>query len=189
MSSIHEITAEAGARHRRKRVGRGRGSGHGKTCGRGTKGCQSRAGGGVRPLTEGGQMPLFRRVAKRGFNNFNFRTEYEIVNLDQIEKTFTTGGSVNIASLRQNRLIRGAEPLVKVLGRGAVARRYALEVHAVSGSAREAIEKAGGSVTLIERRDPAAAAKAKRNSAKGRPRPKPQERRGRRPGESSGKQN
>lgn len=187
MSSIHEITAGAGARQRRKRVGRGRGSGHGKTCGRGTKGCQSRAGGGVRPLTEGGQMPLFRRVAKRGFNNFNFRTEYEIVNLDQIEKVLSGGGSVTVETLRQSRLVQGADPQVKILGRGTIAGKYSVEVHAVSVSAREAIEKAGGSIKLIARRDAAALAKSKRNSAKGKPRPKPQDRRGRRSSESSEK--
>lgn len=163
---LHEITQKAGARHRRKRVGRGESSGHGRQSGRGNKGAQARAGGGVRRLTEGGQMPIFRRLPKRGFNNFNFRVEYEIVNLDSLNDSFTDGTSVNLDALREHRLVQGADPMVKILGRGELQRKLTVEAHAFSKTARESIEKAGGSVRVIERKDPAKLAKAKRNAAK-----------------------
>jgi large subunit ribosomal protein L15 len=163
---LDQILAEAGAHKRRKRVGRGESSGHGRQSGRGNKGCQARAGGGTRPLHEGGQMPIFRRLPKRGFSNFEFRREYQVVNLGSLETDFENGETANIETLRQKGLVAGATPLVKILGKGTLSKKLTVEAHAFSASAKEAIEKAGGTVKPIERTDPAVAAKAKRNSAK-----------------------
>ncbi|MBN2446703.1 MAG: 50S ribosomal protein L15 [Phycisphaerae bacterium] len=162
---LNEITAAAGRHKRRKRVGRGESSGKGKTCGRGNKGCQSRAGGGVRRLTEGGQMPIFRRLPKRGFSNFNFRTEFETVNVCELERRFDDGAMVDCDTLKKLRLVQGADPLVKILAKGTLSKKLTVQAHAFSGKARELIEKAGGSVSIIERLDPGAAWKAKRFSA------------------------
>jgi large subunit ribosomal protein L15 len=163
---IHDVTSQAGARKRRKRVGRGESSGMGRTSGRGNKGQQARSGYSGRVLTEGGGMPIFRRMPKRGFNNFNFRTEYDVVNVAELEEVFDNGAQVTAATLSDARLIRNPDAMVKILGDGELTKKLSLQVHAVSQKARELIEKAGGSVSLIERRNPAAAAKAKRNVAK-----------------------
>lgn len=162
---LNQLTAEAGAHKRRKRVGRGESSGHGRTSTKGNKGCQSRAGGGVRPLTEGGQMPLFRRLPKRGFSNFHFRTEYAVVNLSDLEAHFGAGEKVDVAALKAKGLLAGPKPL-KILGDGTLAKKLTVEAHACSAKAKAAIEAAGGSVSLIAKRDRAALAKAKRNTAK-----------------------
>lgn len=164
---IHDVTARAGGRKRRKRVGRGESSGLGRTCGRGNKGQQSRTGYSGRVLTEGGAMPIFRRMPKRGFNNFNFRTEYVGVNLDDLEASFGAGDRVDADALLRLRLVQGAEPKIKVLGRGTLTKKLTVVAHAVSGTAKAAIEKAGGSVELLARRDSAALAKAKRKTMKG----------------------
>jgi large subunit ribosomal protein L15 len=160
---VHEITAQAGARPRRKRVGRGESSGMGRTSGRGNKGAQSRSGYKRRWTAEGGQMPIFRRIPKRGFNNFHFRDEFEIVNLGVLNERFEDGAAVTVDVLKQQRLVRGATPLVKILALGALTKKFTIEAHAASAAAREQIEKAGGTLTLIERRDPAALARTKRN--------------------------
>jgi large subunit ribosomal protein L15 len=169
-----EITQAVGQHKRRKRVGRGESSGRGKTCGRGHKGCLSRSGGGPHPLSEGGQMPIFRRIPKRGFSNFNFRREFETVNLDQLARCFEDGDTVDLDTLRKLRLVRGPAPRVKILAKGDLGKKLTVEAHAFSAQARKMIEDAGGNARLIELRDPAAAARAKRNSAKARrsePRP------------------
>lgn len=163
---IHDITSAAGRHKRRKRVGRGEASGSGKTSGRGQKGAQSRAGYGTGLLYIGGSQPLFRRVPKRGFSNFHFRTEYEVVNLDTLEKTFQAGDRVDMDGVRKLHLVPGRQPYLKILARGALTKKLNIEAHAVSEKARAAIEGAGGSVTLIPVRDSAALAKQKRNSAK-----------------------
>jgi large subunit ribosomal protein L15 len=163
---LSQITAEAGANKRRKRVGRGESSGHGKTCGRGNKGCQSRAGGGTRPLHEGGQMPIFRRLPKRGFSNFHFATIYQVVNLADLEAGFQAGDKVDAAALKARSLVQGAAPQIKVLGEGTLTKKLTVVASACSATARAAIEQAGGSVELLPRRDRAAQAKAKRNSKK-----------------------
>ncbi|MFO0840037.1 MAG: 50S ribosomal protein L15 [Phycisphaerae bacterium] len=168
----HDITTQAGARRRRKRVGRGQSSGLGKTGGRGNKGMQSRAGHGPHPLHEGGAFPLFRRTPKRGFNNFNFRVEYDVVNLDTLAESFENGAKVDAEALKARGLLGGTRP-IKILGRGALDKKLNVHADAASASAKSAIEKAGGSLTLAQRSDAAALAKAKRNSAKGKPRPKP----------------
>ncbi len=163
---LDEITSAAGAHKRRKRVGRGESSGMGKTCTRGNKGCQSRSGGGTRPLHEGGQMPIFRRLPKRGFSNVQFATRVEVVNLARLEAFFNDGDTVDVAVLRQRHLVGGAQPLVKILAKGVLSKKLTVEAHAFSGKAKELIEKAGGTARLIERRSAAEKAAAKRNSAK-----------------------
>jgi large subunit ribosomal protein L15 len=162
---LDQITREAGAHKRRKRVGRGEASGLGKTCTRGNKGCQSRAGGGTRPLHEGGQMPIFRRLPKRGFSNFNFRTEYEVVNLGALEAAFEHGQTVDAAALKTQGLVRGVRP-VKVLGNGTLSKKLTVVAHAFSDSARGAIEAAGGVARRLEQTSAADKARAKRRAAK-----------------------
>lgn len=163
---LHEVTEQAGARPRRKRVGRGESSGMGRTSGRGNKGSQSRAGAGGRYLHEGGQRPFYAGIAKRGFNNFNFRHEYQPVNLGTLEKYFKAGEKVDAAALLAHGLIGSAALPVKILGEGALTKKLEVTVDAASAKAKEAIEKSGGSVALLPRRDSAALWKAKRNSAK-----------------------
>ena len=171
---LHEITKTAGRHKRPKRVGRGESSGPGKTCGRGHKGCLSRSGGGPHPLSEGGQMPIFRRIPKRGFSNFKFRTEFEVVNLAELGRRFADGDTVSLDALTRLRLVQGRAPLVKILAKGGLDKKLNVEAHAFSEKARRAIENAGGTTRLIERRNPPAVAKAKRNTAKSRPaEPKP----------------
>ncbi|GMU82369.1 MAG: 50S ribosomal protein L15 [Phycisphaerales bacterium] len=164
---IDEITKMAGGRPRRKRVGRGESSGHGRTSGRGNKGAQSRTGYRSKRLYEGGQKALYSRFPKRGFNNFNFRTEYVGVNLDDLEASFGAGDRVDADALLRLRLIQGADPKIKVLGRGTLTKKLTVVAHAVSATAKAAIEKSGGSVELLVRRDSAALAKAKRKTMKG----------------------
>jgi len=153
---LHDLKPRPGSKHRRKRVGCGESSGHGKTSGKGHKGQKARSGGSIRPSFEGGQMPLIRRLAKRGFNNADFKTSYGIVNLDTLESLFEAGSSINEASLREKGVIRGRLDGVKVLGRGEVTKKFTVEADCFTASAREKLEKAGGSVVVREK----AAAKA-----------------------------
>ncbi len=139
----------AGSKHREKRVGRGPGSGHGKTSCRGQKGQRARSGGGVPPWFEGGQMPLIRRLPKRGFKN-PFRVEYEVVNIKDLAKRFSEGAVVDVEALKAAGLVKGREVRVKLLGDGEIEFALTVRVHAVSKSAREKIEKAGGKVEIIE---------------------------------------
>jgi large subunit ribosomal protein L15 len=146
---ITTITKQAGAKKRRKRVGRGPGSGHGKTSGRGTKGAQSRAGCSIRRLSEGGQMALFRRLPKRGFNNAEFRTQVAVVNVGQLNEKFADGTHVTREILKGAGLIHGDDAIVKVLGDGSLAKKLTVEADRFSKSAREKITAAGGTVTPI----------------------------------------
>lgn len=146
MLKLNNIGAPRGATKSRKRRGRGPGSGLGKTSGRGHKGQKSRAGGGVPPWFEGGQMPLNRRLPKRGFTNI-FRTVFQIVNLDDLER-FEAGSEVNAEVLARSGLIRKADRPVKLLGRGKLEKQLIVEVTKASKSAITAVEAAGGSVTL-----------------------------------------
>ena len=145
---IHELAPPNGARSERKRVGRGLGSGRGKTSGKGVKGQKSRAGGSIPAYFEGGQLPLVRKLPyRRGFNN-PFRVEYEVVNLDQLDM-LAVANEVTPDVLRAAGLVRrGAKP-VKVLGRGELVRPLSVRAHAFSASARRAIEAAGGTATEI----------------------------------------
>ncbi|RUM88435.1 MAG: 50S ribosomal protein L15 [Thermodesulfatator sp.] len=139
----------AGSKHREKRVGRGPGSGHGKTSCRGQKGQRARSGGGVPPWFEGGQMPLLRRLPKRGFKN-PFRVEYKVVNVREIAQRFAQGAVVDPEALREAGLVKGRRVRVKLLGEGEIDFAVTVRVHAVSKSAREKIERAGGRVEIVE---------------------------------------
>jgi len=128
-----------------KRLGRGVGSGHGKTAGKGTKGQKARAGGGVRLGFEGGQMPLFRRIARRGFSNYPFKKEFQVVNVSDLNR-FADGETVTPAALRANGLAKKRGVPVKILGGGELTRKVIIQDARVSAAAREKIEKMGGKV-------------------------------------------
>lgn len=145
---IHEVTPKAGRYRKRKRVGRGIGSGHGKTCGRGTKGAGSRSGYSMRPTREGGQTPFFRRLPKRGFSNFKFRTAYAVVNVQALEARFEDGAEVNAEMLVKAGLIPNTKLPVKILGTGAISKRLSVTAAAFSQSASEKIAAAGGTATV-----------------------------------------
>jgi large subunit ribosomal protein L15 len=146
--NLHTLKPRPGAKHRVKRLGCGESSGHGKTSGKGHKGQKARSGGSIRLGFEGGQMPLIRRVPKRGFNNAAFKTRYAIVNLSDLE-SFDAGTAVDEATLRAAGLVRGKIDGVKILGQGDLTKKLAISADKFSGSAREKIEKAGGSATLV----------------------------------------
>ena len=147
---LDRLTPPPGARKKRKRVGRGEGSGKGKTCGKGHKGQTSRSGHKHRAYFEGGQMPMNRRVPKRGFSNYRFRKHFEVVNVSVLER-FDDGATVDPAALAAAGLVRPGR-LVKVLGDGDLGRKLAVRAHKFSASAVTKIETAGGSVeTLPER--------------------------------------
>ncbi len=148
---LHDLKPIAGSTRPSKRVGCGESSGHGKTSGRGHKGQKARSGGSVKLGFEGGQMPLYRRLPKRGFNNVAFKTKYAIVNLDDLND-FEEGSVVDEAALRSSHLIRGTYDAVKVLGRGEFSRKLTVEADVFSDSARQKIESAGGTVTVRERK-------------------------------------
>jgi len=148
---IHEVTAKVGKHKKRKRIGRGIGSGHGKTSGRGHKGAGSRSGSGIRASREGGQMPLFRRVPKRGFNNANFRVEYSIVNLKALAARFEDGDTVDVDSLMKVGLVSDASKPVKVLGEGALNKKLTVTVDGFSKGALQQIEAAGGTATVLDK--------------------------------------
>lgn len=147
--SLSNLRPPKGAKHPRKRVGRGPGSGHGKTASRGNKGAKSRSGFRFKRGFEGGQTPLHRRVPKRGFNNV-FRTEYIVVNLDTLAEFFEAGASVTPDSLRESGLVSQATGMVKVLGRGEIAKQLTVKAHKFSGSAAKKIAAAGGVAEVIE---------------------------------------
>ena len=142
-----DLHAPAGARKRKRIVGRGQGSGHGTTAGKGKKGQKARSGGKTYVGFEGGQMPLYRRLAQRGFSNHPFKKEVQIVNLEMIEKAYNEGEFVNVTSLAAKRLIKG-KALVKILANGDLSKKLTFKVGAVSKAAKEKIEKAGGAVDV-----------------------------------------
>lgn len=144
----HEITSVAGKRPRRRRVGRGTGSGHGKTCGRGHKGSASRSGATSVSLYEGGQMPLFRRLPKRGFSNKSNATRYEIVNVSQLE-IFDDGAAVGIEQLTDAGLIGSAKSKVKILGEGDLTKKLHVTAHKFSKTAEQKIMASGGVAKVI----------------------------------------
>jgi len=144
----HEITSIAGKHTRRRRVGRGSGSGHGKTCGRGHKGAGSRAGSTSVSLKEGGQMPLFRRLPKRGFNNYNFANRCEIVNVCQLER-FEDGAIVGVEQLSGAGLIDSIKSTVKILGKGDLTKKLQVTAHKFSKNAEQKIAASGGMVNMI----------------------------------------
>ncbi|HOM61058.1 MAG TPA: 50S ribosomal protein L15 [Anaerohalosphaeraceae bacterium] len=144
-----EITASVGANKKRKRVGRGRGSGHGKTAGRGHKGDRSRSGFSMHPAFEGGQMPLFRRLAKRGFSNARFSERYEIVNVSQLERYFQDGDSITITQMAGAGLIRSDQSRVKILGDGELTKKLTVSAHKFSKSAEQKISSCGGTAQVM----------------------------------------
>ena len=154
---LHDIKPNPGAKHRRKRLGSGESSGLGKTCGRGHKGQKSRSGGGPRSTFEGGQMPLYRRLPKRGFNNKRFKKIYAVVNVGLLEDSFDEGSLINDQSLREQGIVKGKYDGIKILGVGEVSKKFKLSVNKVSDSAKEKIEKAGGAIELsIKSEEPVA---------------------------------
>ncbi len=144
---LHELSPAEGSNKESKRIGRGHGSGQGKTAGKGHKGQNARSGGGVRPGFEGGQMPLARRIPKRGFNNI-FGTKYATVNVSDLEK-FVDGTEVNEELLLAAGLLKKTCDGIKVLGNGELTKKLTVKVAAFSKSAKEKIEKAGGKAEVI----------------------------------------
>ena len=151
MMRLHTLRPRPGARHRVKRLGIGESSGHGKTSGKGHKGQKARSGGSIRLGFEGGQMPLIRRLPKRGFNNAAFHKNYACVNLRDLSE-FKAGSTINEQTLRESNLIRGNFFGIKILGDGELKHGLTIEADKFSTSAKEKIEKAGGTATLREGR-------------------------------------
>ena len=145
---LHELSPAAGSTKERKRIGRGAGSGQGKTAGKGHKGQKARAGRGMRIGFEGGQMPLQRRIPKRGFNNI-FRTEMAIVNVAALEANYDAGAVVTIDSLIEKGLVKKVLDGVKVLGYGELSKALTVQANAISESAKQKIEAAGGKIEVI----------------------------------------
>lgn len=145
---LHELSPADGSTKARKRIGRGTGSGQGKTAGKGHKGQKARAGRGMRPGFEGGQMPLQRRIPKRGFVNI-FRTEMAIVNVASLEKAFEAGETVTVEALVEKGLVKKVLDGVKVLGNGEITKALTVQANAFSDSAKQKIEAAGGKTEVI----------------------------------------
>ena len=145
----HEITAIAGTHKSRKRIGRGQGSGHGKTSGRGHKGQKSRSGYSRRHVYEGGQMPLFRKLPKVGFSNFDFARKYEIINLTQLEKFFEDGADISIEQMAKLGLVANAKCKIKILGNGELTKKLNVSAHKFSKSAEQKISQCGGTAVIL----------------------------------------
>jgi large subunit ribosomal protein L15 len=144
---LHELKAAKGSTKNRKRLGRGVGSGWGKSAGRGNKGHNSRSGGGVRPGFEGGQMPIHRRLPKRGFTNI-FKKEMAVINVRDLAR-FEAGAVVDESALAKNGLVKGRRDGIKLLGQGEINIALTVQINAVSRSAKEKIEAAGGTIEVI----------------------------------------
>ena len=145
---IHELGAVAGSTKEVKRIGRGHGSGNGKTAGKGHKGQKARSGGSIRPGFEGGQMPLQRRVPKRGFNNI-FRKKIVALNVNQLDAKFDNGAVVDAEALKNAGLVKNSFDGIKILGNGELTKSLTVKVDAFSESAKKAIEEAGGKAEVI----------------------------------------
>lgn len=145
---LHELSPNEGSVKSKKRVGRGIGSGLGKTSGKGHKGQNARSGGGVRPGFEGGQLPLFRRLSKRGFNNYNFRTVYAVVNVGDLER-FEDGTTVTIEMLKESGLVNKELDGIKILGNGKLTKKLTVKANKFSNTAKEKIESVGGKIEVI----------------------------------------
>jgi large subunit ribosomal protein L15 len=153
---LHDLKPRPGAKHRRKRLGQGESSGHGKTAGRGGKGQTARSGSSIRIGFEGGQMPLIRRIPKRGFNNTRFGTRYIAVNLESLNQ-FENGARVDVAALKAAGLANGPGDGVKILGDGDLTQKLTVCAHAFSASARAKIEAKGGACEVVSAKAPAKA--------------------------------
>jgi len=143
---LHELKPNKGAKHRKKRLGSGESSGTGKTCGKGHKGQKSRSGGTIRTGFEGGQMPIHRRLPKKGFSNVAFRDKVVVVNVSTLAERFEAGSTIDEAVLRAAGLVKGRFDVIKILGNGDLDKKFDVKVHRVSATARTKIEAAGGSV-------------------------------------------
>lgn len=145
---LHELEKNIGATHAKKRVGRGPGSGLGKTSGKGQKGQKARSGGSINPVFEGGQLPLFRRIPKRGFKNYNFRTRYAVINLDSLNR-FEEGTVVTPALLKETGIIKNQLDGIKVLGNGTLEKKLTIQANKFSASALEKIKESGSKAEVI----------------------------------------
>ena len=145
---LHELSPQEGSVKERFRKGRGAGSGNGKTAGKGHKGQNARSGGGVRPGFEGGQLPLYRKLPKRGFNNFRFAKKYAVVNVESLNK-FANGDVVDSAALLSQGIINSVCDGVKVLGEGELAKKLTVKAAVFSASAKEKIEAVGGKTEVV----------------------------------------
>jgi large subunit ribosomal protein L15 len=148
---LHDIKPRPGAKHRIKRVGCGESSGHGKTSTRGHKGQHARSGGAIRPGFEGGQMPMHRRLPKKGFNNAMFRPNIAVVNICALNKVFSSGETVTELALRQKGILNHPCDGIKILGCGELEIQLVIKVDMISSAARAKVEKAGGSVSLLQK--------------------------------------
>ena len=148
---LHDLKPRPGAKHRRKRLGQGESSGHGKTAGRGGKGQTARSGSSIRIGFEGGQMPLIRRIPKRGFNNARHTIEYVPVNLESLNR-FEDGATVDELALRNVGLANGPVKRIKILGSGELSKKLKVTAHAFSASAKAKIEKLGGTCEVIAKK-------------------------------------
>ena len=146
---LHELKYAEGSKSKKKRVGRGISSGWGKTAGKGHKGQKARSGSGIHPWSEGGQMPLQRRLPKRGFTNI-FKKEYEIINVSRLDERFDADTEITLELLKEARLIKGRKKMVKILGEGELTKKFHIHAHAFSNSAVEKIKALGGEVTVEE---------------------------------------
>lgn len=149
MLTLNNLKPNPGAKHRKKRLGNGESSGLGKTCGKGNKGQRARSGGSVRPGFEGGQMPLHRRLPKKGFSNARFRDTIAIVNLNQLEAFFEAGATVTEAELRAAGLVKGACDAVKLLAQGELSKALTISVDFASETAKKKVSAVGGSLTVL----------------------------------------
>ncbi len=149
MTDLSNLKPPEGATQSRKRVGRGHGSTFGGTSGRGDKGQNARSGGPRHPRFEGGQTPIYRRLPKFGFSNVNFRTEFSIVNIDELEETFDDGDVVDVQTLIDEGLAKGNQDGIKILGRGELTTELTVKAHKFSESAQAAIEDVGGTAEVI----------------------------------------
>ena len=147
--NLNEVCEVSLSRKKRKRIGRGEGSGQGKTSGRGHKGASSRSGWGGHVWYEGGQMPLFRRVPKRGFNN-KWRVEFEVVNLDTLDASFEDGSTITQDALLEKGILKKQDMHFKVLGQGELSKKFTIQAHGFSKSAEEKITKAGGTIDKLK---------------------------------------
>ena len=146
---LHELSPAPGSKKAAWRKGRGAGSGNGKTAGRGHKGQNARTGGGVRPGFEGGQIPLYRRLPKRGFTNSLFKKEYAIINLETLDKLFNDGDTVSLETLLENGVVKKELNGLKVLARGEITKKLTVKAAIFSAAAKEKIEAAGGKAEVI----------------------------------------
>lgn len=143
---LENLKPNEGAKHRIKRLGCGESSGHGKTSGKGHKGQKARAGAAIRPAWPGGQIPLYRRLPKKGFNNAQFRTVYEVVNVRDLEARFDDGDVVSEETLKEAGLLNHRYEAIKILGDGSLTKKLTVQIAKVSASAKSKIEAAGGSI-------------------------------------------